>query len=323
MNLKLIKNNSKEESISNSNKSSSNNNLIDVRFNDLKIKLSNIPKKKMAPFTVEPKLKKENKDFEEPGDFVLCEYSGSEENDSENIENSNINEVYLYKFCEDSYGNQNLLNKFYGVLSEKEILFFSNNLKNELCDLWYIFKGHITTGKEDVNNTTYYTININFFSNNIVNKLFFLKENICQSFAKRIKNSIHDLDFYHYYELKEKLGHGHFATVNKCKNILTGQMYAVKIINKKELKSIDLELIQQEKSYLSLLKHPNIVSLKDYFEDKTFIYLVTECCNGGDLLSFIENHQKYKKPIPEKTTVKNNQKNCRRYKIFKLFWNCP
>ena len=299
INLKLAKNSTNDESISNSNKSSSNNNLIDVRFNNSKIKLPSITKEKMTPFTVGAKLKKEDKDCEEPGDFVLCEYSGSEDND----ENED-NETYLYKFCEDSYGNFNILNKFYGVLSEKEILFFSNDLKNELCDLWYIFKGHITTGKEEVNNQIYYTININFFNNNIVNKLFFIKENICQKFAKRIKKSIHDLDFYDYYELKEKLGHGHFATVNKCKNKLSGQMYAVKIINKNELKSIDLELIQQEKSYLSLLKHPNIVSLKDYFEDKKFIYLVTECCNGGDLLSFIENHQKEKKPISEKTTAK-------------------
>ena len=53
-----------------------------------------------------------------------------------------------------------------------------------------------------------------------------------------------------------------------------------------------------------MVKHPNILSLKDYFEDKKFIYLVTECCNGGDLLSFIEKHHNNKKSIPEKTTAK-------------------
>ena len=51
-----------------------------------------------------------------------------------------------------------------------------------------------------------------------------------------------------------------------------------------------------------MIKHPNFISLKDYFEDKKNIYLVTECCNGGDLLTFIEKNQK--KNISEKTVAK-------------------
>ena len=148
----------------------------------------------------------------------------------------------------------------------------------------------------------YYTINITFFSNNYVNKLFFVKEDICQKFADKIKKSILDLNFNDNYELVDgqELGHGHFAKVNKCKCKESGKIYAVKIINKDELKPIDLKLIQQEKSYLSLIKHPNILSLKDYFEDKKYIYLVTECCNGGDLITYIEKN----KNISEKTTAK-------------------
>ena len=61
-----------------------------------------------------------------------------------------------------------------------------------------------------------------------------------------------------------------------------------------------MELIQQEKSYLNLIKHPNIIGLKDYFEDKKSIYLVTEYCSGGDLITFLEKNQK----IQEKTAAK-------------------
>jgi len=275
------------EDSSNSNKNS-NNALLDMRYNSskTKIKLPVLTKEKLTPMSVGFKLKKEDKDSEAPEEFVLCEYD------------SDDNEVFLYKFCDDINNNQNILNNFYAVLSEKEILFFTSESKNELCDLWYIYKGHISTGKEKYNNTNYYTINITFFTNNFVNKLYFLEEDICLNFAKKIKESINDLDFNDYYELNDKLGQGHFATVNKCKKKISGEIYAVKIINKEELKPIDLDLIQQEKNYLSLLKHPNILSLIDYFEDKKHIYLVTECCNGGDLISFIEKNNK---KISEKT----------------------
>ena len=56
----------------------------------------------------------------------------------------------------------------------------------------------------------------------------------------------------------------------------SGQIFAVKIINKNELKSSDLELIRQEKNYLRLIMHPNIISLKDYYEDRKCIYLIKQ-----------------------------------------------
>ena len=305
--LLLKKNSSNEESLSNSNKNI-NNNLINLRYNNPKNKLPIITKEKYSPLSVQIKSKEEDglKGLEE---LVLCEYSGNEDNNSDknieiNRENIGFNEAYLYKFCEDVNDEQKILNKFYAVLSEKEILFFSSDLKNEFCDLWYIYKSNISLGKERYNNQTYYTINITFFNNSYVNKLYFLNVNICKNFANKIKQSIHNLNFSDFYELQEKLGQGTFGTVNKCKNKSSGQIFAVKIINKNELKMIDLQLIQQEKNYLSLIKHPNIISLKDYFEDKTNIYLVTECCNGGDLLTFIENKRKNNIRITEKMTAK-------------------
>ena len=306
--LHLKLNNNSNEENSNNNKNSSNN-IFEMKFSNSKTKLPKIANEKLSPMSDGYLRKEEYKDIEEPGDFVLCEYSGNEEDFSnnkneENYDDSNYNEVYLYKNDEDFNRNKKILTQYYGVLSGKEILFFSSEQKNELCDLWYIYKGHISTGKEEINHTNYFTINIVFFSNNFVNKLYFLNENICQNFSNKIRKSIHDSDFNDYYELKEKLGKGHFAYVNKCKNKISGQIYAVKIINKRELKSIDLELIQQEKNFLKLIKHPNILSLKDYFEDKKNIYLVTECCEGGDLIEFIEKHHKENKPISEKTTCK-------------------
>ena len=114
-----------------------------MRHSISKVKLPSIPsiqKERLSPMSVGFKLKKEeeDKDLEEPGEFVLCEYDESDEdnqkndlNDEDNNKASN-DEVFLYKYCEDVNTNQNILNKVYAVLSEKEILFFSSELKNEL-----------------------------------------------------------------------------------------------------------------------------------------------------------------------------------------------
>ena len=59
---------------------------------------------------------------------------------------------------------------------------------------------------------------------------------------------------------------------------------------------------------MQLIKHPNILSLKDYYEDKKNIYIITDCCNGGDLLSFIDEKNKEKVQISEKIAAKITKK---------------
>ena len=301
---------------SNHSGSGSNNNLLKLHSDSkLPCILHAKDLNKNIPLSVETKLKNDNM-IDEPGEFVLCEYSGSEEDSINKVSSKNIeyydeetqmdsNEVYLFKFNEDDI--QSIMTKYYAKLSEKEILFFSSDLKNELLDLWFIYKTFISTGKERVNNTNYFTINITY-NNNFVSKLYFLNEQICQNFANKIKDSIKSFNFDEHYEMLEKLGQGHFGKVSKCKKKSTGEIFAVKVINKIDIKLIDLELIEQEKNYLQLIKHPNILSLKDYYEDRKNIYIITDCCNGGDLLSFIDEKNKEKVQISEKIAAKITKK---------------
>ena len=300
-----------------SNHSGSNNNISHFHHSDSKLPciLQAKDLNKGIPLSVGTKPKNDNMP-DDPGEFVLCEYSGSEEDSINKISSKNIelydeeaqmdsNEVYLFKVNEDDI--QSIMTKYYAKLSEKEILFFSSDLKNELCDLWYIYKTFISTGKERVNNTNYFTINI-AYNNNFISKLYFLNEQICQNFAKKIKNSIKSFNFEEHYEILEKLGQGHFGKVSKCKKKSSGEIFAVKVINKLDIKLIDLELIEQEKNYLQLIKHPNILSLKDYYEDRKNIYIITDCCNGGDLLTFIDEKNKEKVQISEKIAAKITKK---------------
>ncbi len=319
LNSFINKNNENEEM--NGNNIFSNKRSENLKSN-LKGKLPAIQKEKFTPLTVPVKLKREDLDFQEPSKFVLLD--GSESEDSQkNLEmvrkasKTDLISTFCYKITDETNNllNPKIINKFYAVLSGKEILFFKNETKNDFHDLWYIYKSHITVGKEVINITKYFTVNINFFNSNAVSKLYFSKENECHDFAKKVKKAIHDLSFNDFYELGEAIGEGTFAKVSKCTNKHSNKVYAVKVINKTKLKPKNLELIHNERSYLNLIKHPNIVGLQDYFEDKKFIYLVTDYYSGGDLLSYIEkNHE-----ISEKTAAKIVRKIAEGIKYLNIF----
>ena len=259
------------------------------------------------------KLKNEMKeDMEEPEEFKLYEGSendgssntnsllGRDSNKSENIFLSN--ETYLYRYEENEF-HLNILSKCYAVIKEKEILFFTSEQKTEFIGIWYINKSYISTGKELVGKINYYTINITY-ENNFVKKLYFLSESFCQSFSLSIKSAIKDYNFYDYYDVMQEKGEGHFGKVCKCKNKKSGDFFAVKIINKSKLTQVDLEFVRQEKNFLKLIKHENIITLKDFFEDKQYIYFITDFYEGGDILSYLEEKQKHKEKVSEKNCAR-------------------
>ena len=294
----------------------SNSNDLKDKFINLRQKLPAmlINQKKythMEGFDGNFKSKEEIKnDIAEPDEFMLCEYFDNDEDNrnicgKDSINSDNIfrlNEAFLYRYNDNDIHPYSLM-KYYALIKEKEILFFSSEQKTDLNDIWYINKSYISTKKETILKKNYYTINITF-ENNFVKKLYFLNENICKSFSSSLKNVIKDYNFNDYYDLMNTVGEGHFGKVNKCKNKKTGDIFAVKIINKAKIKPKDIDLIRQEKNYLNLIKHENIIKLIDFFEDKQNIYLVTEFYEGGDLLTFIEQKQKTYQEITEKNCAR-------------------
>lgn len=83
------------------------------------------------------------------------------------------------------------------------------------------------------------------------------------------------------YELLEVLGHGTFGVVRKCKNIVTGEEFALKTILKEKIP--DVELLKTEITILLEVDHPHIIKLYDVYEDVINVFLVTELCTGGEL----------------------------------------
>lgn len=101
--------------------------------------------------------------------------------------------------------------------------------------------------------------------------------------------------FLQQYTLLERLGKGHFAEVFLCVEKSTGSKYAVKIFTKHpsmEEKS-KTDGLQQEIAVLMGVSHPNVLCLKDTFNEKNAVYLVLELAPEGELFNHIVMKQKF------------------------------
>ncbi|KAM7340942.1 hypothetical protein ACRRTK_001557 [Alexandromys fortis] len=92
-------------------------------------------------------------------------------------------------------------------------------------------------------------------------------------------NNIHFTDGY---EIKEDIGVGSYSVCKRCVHKATDTEYAVKIIDKsKRDPSEEIEIL------LRYGQHPNIITLKDVYDDGKYVYLVMELMRGGELLDRI------------------------------------
>ncbi|XVE61153.1 hypothetical protein DITRI_Ditri06bG0017000 [Diplodiscus trichospermus] len=91
------------------------------------------------------------------------------------------------------------------------------------------------------------------------------------------------------YELGRELGRGEFGITYLCTDKVTGDTFACKSISKKKLRTaVDIDDVRREVEIMKHLPpHPNIVSLKDTYEDDNAVHLVMELCEGGELFDRI------------------------------------
>ncbi|TKA67524.1 hypothetical protein B0A49_08249 [Cryomyces minteri] len=96
------------------------------------------------------------------------------------------------------------------------------------------------------------------------------------------------------YTIQEQLGKGHFATVYLCVEKSSGMRYAVKKFEKRSGPSerSKVDGLQQEIAVLMGVSHPNMLCLKDTFDEKDGVYLVLELAPEGELFNWIVMKQK-------------------------------
>ena len=84
------------------------------------------------------------------------------------------------------------------------------------------------------------------------------------------------------------IGKGAFGEVHVCREIKTGNIYAIKKIKKEYLiKKNQVINIRSEQKIMSKVKSPWIVDLKASFQEDDYLYLVMEYCQGGDFMNLL------------------------------------
>jgi NIMA (never in mitosis gene a)-related kinase len=99
------------------------------------------------------------------------------------------------------------------------------------------------------------------------------------------------------YEYVKELGSGSYGKVILVRNKRDGEQLALKSIELSKLPSESRDKALQEVQLLRSLDHPNIVRLKDSFQEKGILHILMEYVDGGDLAQMIK--QRNSKPFSE------------------------
>ena len=105
------------------------------------------------------------------------------------------------------------------------------------------------------------------------------------------------------FEILRKLGKGGFGQVFKVRSKINNKVYAMKILNIKEIKKEKGEkayqLTMNETTILEGLSHPHIIKYYKNFIEGNYLYIIIEYSANGDMKSFLDAHKMFNKHIPE------------------------
>uniref|UniRef100_A0A8C4FE95 non-specific serine/threonine protein kinase n=1 Tax=Dicentrarchus labrax TaxID=13489 RepID=A0A8C4FE95_DICLA len=87
-----------------------------------------------------------------------------------------------------------------------------------------------------------------------------------------------DVAFSDVYELKEEVGQTATSVCKRCLHRVTAVEYSVKVVDTKKDPSEEIEIL------LRYGQHPNIITLKDVFDDGQSVFLVQDLLRGDELL---------------------------------------
>lgn len=88
------------------------------------------------------------------------------------------------------------------------------------------------------------------------------------------------------FSFHSQIGSGAFGKVFRVSSKLTGEIYALKVLSKKQITNLNLiEQLKKEISIIASCNHENIIKLYGAFEDKSYIYLIMELATGSTLFN--------------------------------------
>ena len=92
------------------------------------------------------------------------------------------------------------------------------------------------------------------------------------------------------YKLIKTLGRGTFGKVKLAENMDTGELVAMKIIDKHEVRAQNLgPQVKREISIMKQLKHPNCVQVKEVLASSSKIFIIMEYVKHGELREVLDS----------------------------------
>lgn len=98
------------------------------------------------------------------------------------------------------------------------------------------------------------------------------------------------------YIILDMIGKGAHAEVRMAKNKTSNQLFAIKIMSRSAAADM-----RKEVDILKAIRHPNVLRLFEVIDDARVdkLYLVTEHCERGDLMSIVKNLSASRSSLPE------------------------
>lgn len=173
--------------------------------------------------------------------------------------------------------------RLYAELKTNILMIFETSSKKKLINLYILKDLNITFDQQQKKIKIFH-----LKSGDYLNLTMILRDN--KSFEKwRDALKCFNLESVEkFYSFRERIGRGSFSTVNLVeKKSEPSKKYAIKTIDKKNLKQHEKTLIQEEAKIIKGLNHENIIKFYDHFEDYKKTYYVFELVEGGDLMEYV------------------------------------
>jgi serine/threonine protein kinase len=95
------------------------------------------------------------------------------------------------------------------------------------------------------------------------------------------------------YTFRSVIGQGANSVVLSATDRSSGRVYAVKVMSHADLVHRNLlQHVERELAIIQIVNHEHIIRFHEIFQQNDLIFVVTEKCDGGDLLSYIIDGQR-------------------------------
>lgn len=96
------------------------------------------------------------------------------------------------------------------------------------------------------------------------------------------------------FELMNLIGKGSFGKVIQVKKKDTGDIYAMKVLDKKHIvENQEVDHTMAEKAILQMIRHPFLVNLNWSFQTQDKLFFVLDFVNGGELFYHLQREKKF------------------------------